>query len=109
MTKTTLELDGALYQGREEWDDETSLSVDLATLAGTLVCGRQYGADQPLRFVDATWRDDTLTVPALQGTPITGGTASFRVAADGSATGDIALDDRYAGKLTLSFVGKRRT
>ena len=105
--KTQLQLRGALYQGQEEWDDDTSLSVDLTALTGTVICGRQYGPDQPLTFADATWKDATLTVPALHGALIASGAATFVVSADGSATGEVTLDDRYAGKLALRFVGKR--
>ncbi len=106
-TSTAMRLHGKLYQGQDEWDDETSLSVDLATLTGTLICGRQYGPDQPLAFTAATWKDDTLTVPALHGTPIARGAASFVVGSDGAVTGEVTLDDRYAGKLVLRFVGTR--
>lgn len=105
--KTPLKLRGALCQGKDEWDDETSLSVDLATLAGTLICGRQYGPDQPLAFADATWKDETLAVPALHGAPIASGAATFVVGSDGAVTGEVTFDDRYAGKLVLRFVGRR--
>lgn len=103
---TTLEFRGALYQGRIEWDDETSLSVDLSTFSGTLVCGRQFGRDQPLTFADATWGDATLGVPALHGAPIASGSAVVVVADDGAVSGTVSLDARYDGPLDLTFTGR---
>lgn len=104
--QTTLEFRGALYHGRIEWDDETALVVDLATFTGTLICGRQFGPDDPLTFADATWGESTLEVPALHGKPIRSGTATLVVHGDGAVTGTVALDARYEGTLALTFTGR---
>ena len=91
---------GRLVHGHTPWDDDTTIVVvaEGTGYAGLMVCGRQYGTSDPVRFGGVTWDGVTLAVAELRNSSVTSGNLVLAPSpTDQRLTGPVTITYSYQG------------